>query len=72
MSEYYIYAWCPWRPEECTWPLGLELQMVLIYVWVLGIELVSSGRETNVLNYSSISAASQSFHTWPKIKKNIK
>lgn len=43
-------------------PLGLELRTVLIYMWVLGIELMSSGRETDV------SPASQSFYTWPKIK----
>lgn len=43
-------------------PLGLELRTVLTYMWVLGIELVSSGRETDV------SPASQSFYTWPKIK----
>lgn len=50
MWEYAPECWYLWKPEASD-PLELELQAAVIYlVWILGVELGSSGRATGAVS----------------------
>ena len=51
MDVFHMYAWCLRRPEKSVSDcLGLEFQIFVSPMWVLGIKPRSSGRAANTLN----------------------
>lgn len=73
----YFFCMCVWVPCMCgaqqgqkrvSDTLGMELQMVVTTLWVLGSKLGSSGRAMSVLSLWGISSASvSSWHTHPSV-----
>jgi len=51
MSVHHMCAVSSEARRGCWIPLELELEMVVIAMWVLGIEPRSSARAANVLNF---------------------
>jgi hypothetical protein len=50
MSGYHMHTECLRRPEEGVSTLELEIQVIVVTMWVLGTDPGSSGRAISALN----------------------